>query len=238
MAYMFDIPKATDQLSISQGQLLANFNALGAIAGSNANSSASLNVTSGFNWVYLPTDGRTDPADTPPPAAAFAAGENAIYSVLKTYSPGPQQSIFSEIYINKTINTRIPTILPPGNIATPTLVQIPMTEFRLSFQPNSGWTYLPSGLKIVWGTVIKSGGVPSSTFTYANLLDFPGFQVMTSVPQLTLFQPAGGLTRAFPVVDTATLLNFSVRWSLSDVPVGFTAQLAGNYTIGFTVIGL
>lgn len=51
MAYNYNIPLATDQLSISQGDILGNFTALGAIAGNPTANSASLNATVGFNFV-------------------------------------------------------------------------------------------------------------------------------------------------------------------------------------------
>ena len=66
MAFLPNIPLSTDQLSVSQGNILNNFTILGAIAGNSFPSSASLATNSGFNWLYLPSNGAI-----PPTGSAF-----------------------------------------------------------------------------------------------------------------------------------------------------------------------
>lgn len=142
MAFLPLIPQATDQLSVSQGNILNNFTILGAIAGNGNASSSSINISSGFNWIYLPSQGAT-----PPTGSAFTANNIGLYSATNATSGK------NELYINKQ------------NQAT--TVQIPATASVLSVTSapasNSGmWTYLPSGL------ILKSGnasGVLSGLLT-------------------------------------------------------------------------
>ena len=63
MAFLWNIPQPTDQLSVSQGNILNNFTILGAIAGNSIipNGSASLNNIAGFNFVNLANQGGTVP---------------------------------------------------------------------------------------------------------------------------------------------------------------------------------
>ena len=147
MAFLPLIPQATDALSISQGNILNNFTILGAIAGNSNASSASLNNNSGFNWIFLPTQGSA-PGNTPPPAAAFPAGSIGLYSAL---NPVTGQN---DLYVNKTNQT--------------TVVQVPTTSSILSVNATpplafAGWTYLPSGLLLKWGSGLGNG---YSTFTF------------------------------------------------------------------------
>lgn len=132
MPFLYNIPQATDQLSISQADILNNFSILGAIAGNASNASSSLNAASGFNYINLPNNG-----SIPPVGSSFPAGNIALYA---STNPTTSQN---ELYINKT------------NQAT--VVQIPATASSLSItsapaQFTPGWTYLPSGLLLKWGS--------------------------------------------------------------------------------------
>src|SRR4029077_5782494 len=95
MPYLYNIPAATDKLSVSQGNIQANFNALGVIAGNGNAASASLNSLSGFNWVYLPAN-----AATPPSGSAFPATQVGIYGAPETYNGAVTKN---ELWVNKTI---------------------------------------------------------------------------------------------------------------------------------------
>lgn len=144
MAFLYNIPQATDQLSISQGNILNNFAILGAIAGNTNNSSASINSLAGFNWLYLPPQG-----STPPSGASFAAGNIGLYSAANSLSTQ------NELYVNKT------------NQAT--VVQIPFTASILSQNSapalnSGGWTYLPSGILMLFGHGTANG---NTAFTFA-----------------------------------------------------------------------
>src|SRR5262245_3975285 len=107
MAFLPLTPQPNDQQSVSQGDILNNFTILGAIAGNANASSASINPTSGFNWIYLPPNGAT-----PPAGAAFTAGNIGLYSAANAISGQ------NELYINKR------------NQAT--VVQVPATASILS----------------------------------------------------------------------------------------------------------
>lgn len=204
MAYNALIPQSTDQLSVSQGQILGNFTALGAIAGNTNASSSSLNTTSGFNWVYLPVQ-----AATPPAGAAFTAGQIGMYSALNA-STG-----FNELYINKTTSLGV--------------VQVPATGYVLGgTNAANGWTYLPSGLKMVWGrATLAAPGV--FTVVYATEVPtFPGFTTQTSPPQLTRIS-AGATITTTPFLQSFTNLQFVARSS---------AAIGGTADFSWFVIGL
>ncbi len=161
MAFLPNIPQPTDQLSISQGNILNNFTILGAIAGNANASSASINATSGFNWIYLPPQGAI-----PPAGAAFTAGNVGLYSAL---NPTTSKN---ELYINKTDQV--------------TVVQIPATASILSITSApalnaGGWTYLPSGLLLVFGKSTANG---NTAFTFAALQ--PTAPVFTQVLSIQL----------------------------------------------------
>lgn len=161
MAYLPNIPQATDQLSISQGNILNNFTILGAIAGNANPSSDSINSTAGFNWILLPSQGAI-----PPAGSAFPAGTVALYSATNSTTSK------NELYINKT------------NQATVT--QIPVTASSLSITSapalnTGGWTYLPSGMLLKFGNGSANG---NTAFTFAALN--PGSPAFTQVLSIVL----------------------------------------------------
>jgi hypothetical protein len=163
MPFLANIPLSTDQLSISQGNILNNFTILGAIAGNINAASAAVNATSGFNWIYLPNNGAT-----PPAGSSFPAGDIALYASLN----GTTNQ--NELYINKT------------NQAT--VVQIPATASILSANSapaalSSGWTYLPSGILLKWAANQTANGLTVVNFpTGANI---PAFTTcITVIPQI------------------------------------------------------
>ena len=144
MPYNYNIPLAGDRLSVSQGNINTNFIALGAIAGNGNASSASLNPNSGFDWLFLPSNGNL--GNNPPPAANFPAFGIGMYTANLGSS--------NEIYINKITGL-------PG---FPVIRQIPMTLSSLSNGAIplalSGFSYLPSGLIIKWGNVAAPNTLP------------------------------------------------------------------------------
>lgn len=187
MAFLPLIPQSTDQLSTSQGDILNNFTVLGAIAGNANASSASINTNSGFNWVYLATQG-----SIPPVGSSFAANTVALYSAT---NPTTSKS---ELYLTKQ------------NQAT--TVQIPATASILSITSapasNAGsWTYLPSGL------ILKSG---QSTGLHSGLVTVtpsggPAFTQILSV----IVCPANGtstgdLNFAVRLVDINSATTFRI----------------------------
>lgn len=174
--FLYNIPLSTDQLSLSQGNINNNFAILGAIAGNTTPASNSIAAGSGFKWVYFPSNN----ASQPPVGSAFPSNQIALYSAT---SPSSGKN---ELYINKN-----------NNAAS---VQVPATESILSNHGeldagSQGYTYLPSGILLKWGTVINiipsptSVGVPN--VVNANAFG-PNFTQIIQV-QLTGVSPSAGV---------------------------------------------
>jgi hypothetical protein len=167
MAYIYNIPMATDALSVSQGQILGNFNALGAIGGNGMNSSAGI-ASVGFNWLFMATQGAI-----PPTGSSFASGNVALYSAA---NPTTSQN---ELYINK--------------LNQATVVQIPATASSLSIVSapaagTAGWAYLPTGHLVKWGnSATSSSTLGSSRFNPDTISGGPNF---TQVLNVSLTQNA------------------------------------------------
>ncbi len=205
MSFLPLIPQPTDQLSASQAQILNNFGVLGAIAGNGNAASSSINSTSGFNWLYLPPQGAT-----PPAGAAFPAGNVAFYSFLNPNTAA------NEIYVNKADASQVPMTAMKNNNAGAT----------------NGWTYLPSGLKIAWGTgTIPSGGTLAVVYGSA-LSSFPGFSTFWTCPQLTRIRTVAGSTTNFVVIQSYNATGFTAKSSTVPISGGGTADFA------WMVIGL
>lgn len=187
MAFLPNIPQPTDQLSISQGDILNNFTILGAIAGNINPASASLNVTSGFNWINLPNNGAT-----PPAGSAFPAGNIGLYGSLNATTGK------NELYINKT------------NQAT--VVQVPATASTLSITSapasNAGmWTFLPSGLLLKSG---NASGLLSGLVTVTPT-GGPAFtQILSVIVSPFNSSSTGDLNFAVRLVDINSATTFRV----------------------------
>lgn len=190
MSFLYNIPQAADQLSISQGNILNNFTILGAIAGNASASSASINSTSGFNWLYLPPQG-----NIPPVGSTFAAGNIALYSALN-----PTTNI-NELYINKTNQV--------------TVVQIPATASILSTNSaptlsNTGWTYLPSGVLLRWGNFTGGSGTVTITLGGAGI---PVFNQILNIQVTPYNTTAGDVNFSSRLVSIISPTQFSVYLS-------------------------
>ena len=188
MAFLPNIPQSTDQLSISQGNILNNFTILGDIAGNSSTSSNSINTTAGFNWLYLPPQGAT-----PPAGGAFTAGNIALYSAFNTVTSQ------NELYINKQDQA--------------TTVQIAATASTLSITaaPGSGtggWTYLPSGILLMFGNV--TGLTGTATVTILTGPTIPVFTQMLSVLVSPFNSTAGDQNFAVRLISILSNTQFSV----------------------------
>jgi len=146
MAYLPNIPQSTDKLSVSQGNILNNFTILGAIAGNANPASDAINSTAGFNWILLPSQGAI-----PPAAASFPAGVVALYSATNATTSK------NELYINKTNQATVTQI--PATASTLSITSAPASNV-------GGWTYLPSGMLMQFGTGTANG---ITTFLFATL---------------------------------------------------------------------
>ncbi len=193
MAFLPNIPQSTDKLSISQGNILNNFQILGAIAGNANPASGSLNATAGFNWLYLPSQGAT-----PPAGSAFPAGQVGLYSFINATTTR------RELYINKTTFAGV-------------LTQVPATAAKVTVQnpvaftgQSTGWTYLPSGCLMVWGNG-TTGVATNVLVTYSSVSGFPGFTI-GGVPLVTRLNTATSSTN-YVYVQASTINNFRVYGS-------------------------
>lgn len=182
MSFNSQIPQPNDQLSVSQGQILANFAALGAIAGNSNPSSSALNSSAGFNFIYLPVQ---------PSVITFPSGSIGLFSFLNT------NTSINELYVNRNGTA------------------VPMTA---SYQVSAtGWSYLPSGVKMVWSKV-NSGNIGTTPIVFSSIPNFPGF------------------TNVFTInVSTSTNVN---AWITSFSTTGFTLNLSGASSPWYyTVLG-
>ncbi len=205
MPFLYDIPKATDQLSISQGDILNNFGILGVIAGNATPNTASLNSVVGFNFNNFALQVA---------APSTAANQMALYTYTNANTTN------QELYIQRQSTAA-------GVPAAPDA--IPMTAFRRT-TGAIGWTYLPSGCLMLWGTVsIPPGaaGVPKQVL-FSQATGFPGFLTTLSAPSLTVVSASPTIPNAMPYVasinrvggfffiafNAATTLTFTVQWSI------------------------
>lgn len=146
--YDSTIPTGPQQLSQSQGDLLNNFGAVEAlIDNDHADFATGAGVAGQHNRVSFQTQAASPPAGTVL-SPSFTAGQIGLYSFLNTTTNK------NELYVNK--------------LNQATTVQIPLTASTLSATsaPGNnvfGWTYLPSGILLKWGT--KTGISGSANIT-------------------------------------------------------------------------
>lgn len=147
MAYQANIPQPNNLLSQSQDDILNNFQAIQTLIGINHVNFNDADQGK-HKWLSLPQQ-----AATPPAGSAFGATELGLYNAVNGTTAK------NELYVNKT------------NQAT--VVQVPMTASILSTNSapaanSSGYTLLPSGILLRWGsftgitglsTVTLSGGI-------------------------------------------------------------------------------
>lgn len=145
--YLNNIPQATDQLSVSQGQILTNF--------------ASIDSLIDVNHVDF--------------SSPDAGKHTRIDLVNQTGTPTPSGT--DVVVYNKASSGVQQVYVNTGATA------IPMTQYGVAVaNTQSGWTYLPSGIKMAWAqvTVIQSISNPfvfSSTLFGTGWTDFVGTTV-------------------------------------------------------------
>ncbi len=138
MAFLPLIPQPTDQLSVSQGNILNNFTILGAIAGNANVGSATINNTAGFNSINLALQGGTVPSFN---------GNNGFWA--GTYAVTTKNELWAQYQQGA------------GQF------QYPISASTLSNTPTPGtgvdsWCYLPSGMIMKQG----SGTTTAGAYTY------------------------------------------------------------------------
>lgn len=165
--YNANIPQPTDQISQSQDQILQNFQSIQSLIDVNHVDFASGDQGK-HKWVTMPVQGAI-----PPAGSGFAAGEIGLYNAVDTFNSK------NELYVNKTNQV--------------TVVQIPLTASILSVNSapalgSFGWTQLPSGIIIRWGSFTSITG-PNATVTLATSTTAgPTFTQILNV-QVTTYDP-------------------------------------------------
>ena len=103
----------------------------------------------------------------------------------------------------------------------------PMTEHANNAGGSIGWTWLPSGLKIMWGFNITAGAGGLATITYnstagGGLNNFPGFTSFAT-PLVTPARTGTGAATTFLYIrDSYNAAGFEVRSSTVTAGAQFT----------------
>jgi len=143
MAYNSLIPQPTDNLSTSQPQLLANFGAIATAFNLNHTSFNSASPAAGTHmFVEMPNQNASPPTTI--------ANEVELYCNTSTYTTKPEL-----FFIKQNGNADLPLGLRLAN------------GFEISasnYIQNGGWTRLPSGILLKWGTFSTSLNTGVVTF--------------------------------------------------------------------------
>ena len=131
----------------------------------------------------------TFPREAVVPTPPFGASELSLYNILNATSG------VSELYVQKGVAAGIPFTL------------------SRSVAASTGWTYLPSGMKIVWGQDTIAGGNATKTTLFASVAAFPGFSGTALGIQITRVHNA--TSNNFIQLDSFTNLQFIARRSTS-----------------------
>jgi len=203
--YNASIPQAADLLSVSQGDIRDNFGGIKSLVDIDHVSFASADAGKHIK-VTLPVQA---------PAPAFVAGEVGMYSFL---NPTTNKN---ELYVNKTNNSGIVQIAATSSIlgnANP----IPGT-----FGDTTGWTMLPSGIKMVWGSFPGSPIGPQTI----NLVGAQQFGTTILSIQLTVIGTGSSAGQALARVRNISANSFQAV--VSDV----TGTTYSNSNVMFLALG-
>jgi hypothetical protein len=204
MPYNANIPQPGDQLSQSQSDLLNNFQALQTLIDINHIDFASPDQGK-HKWV-------TFPVQSAAPPIAFNAGELGLYSFL---NPTTNQN---ELYINKTNQV--------------TVTQIPTTASILSVNSNPGlsvpgWTYLPSGILIKWGSGTANGSTNAIFPVSANIPVFTNVMNMSVTTAYNNTSDGDGFVRLSSFTNVGFNVYGSARTTVSTKSVLFQYMAIG-----------
>jgi hypothetical protein len=209
MSWNANIPQPGDLLSQSQSDLLNNFMALQTLIDINHVDFASGDQGK-HKWVTFPVQGAI-----PPAGSGFLAGEIGLYNA--NYSVSTK----NELFINKTNQL--------------TVVQVPATASILSANSapaalGAGYTYLPSGILLRWGTVLGVTGLATFTLGTSSTVGPVPTQILSI--QLTPYDPSGGdVNFAVRLANVISNSQFNVYVSSRTN----TGPSTGSYT--YLVIG-
>jgi hypothetical protein len=165
-------PQPGDLLSQSQNDLLTNFGSINTLITQDHITFTGINPgmhkqVSLVTQTVLPT---------------FLAGQVGMYSLLNNAIPA-SISNQNELFINKTNASGIVQVPATASILGTSAAPVP------GVNGGTGWTMLPSGIKLVWGTATTAGGTvtvtlaPPQSFS-TTLLSLQGTIISSDVTSL------------------------------------------------------
>jgi hypothetical protein len=175
-----NIPQPTDQLSVSQADILNNFGALQAMLDINHVDFANAGAGKHF-FIELPVQ---------LVAPVTAGGEVGLYSRTSTSTTQPEL-----VFLRQAGST------------APAAVQ--STEFTSAGWTNPGWTKLPSGIMFKWRANIGFGGVNTVTINLnTNVPGSPNFTTALTI-LITPIDTAASYDHVMGI-SNVTFPNFTV----------------------------
>jgi len=179
MPYNPSIPQPTDNLSDSQNDILNNFSSANTSFGINHFAFDNATANNGkHNFVEMPVRGAIP--------APLSASEATVYTKTAT---SESASTESNLYFT------------PDNSGNEYQLTRPITGKFASFGTSAGWTFLPGGLIMQWGTVIQTS---SGNGTVNLPIDYSsGLYSVTTQPIYTVNTP----TRGYDVAIKLSALN-------------------------------
>ena len=179
-SYLNNIPAATDQLSVSQGQIQTNFASTESLVDVDHVDFNSVNAGM-HNTVTLPLFATNATYTVSPP---YSTTNFILYNVANA-APFPA---VNQLWINN-----------PTNLAV-TAIPLAASILNSNAAPgvnSSGYTYLPSGLIIQWGYGTTSTNFAAPT-TFNFSIAFPNMCIQV--------MPTAKATQGFPTTDPNTVV--------------------------------
>lgn len=193
MAYQNNIPQPTDQLSKSQSDILNNFAAIKTLVDIN-HVTFDVADQGKHKFVTMPVQGSSP---------ATLGGELALFSRTSAFTTVP------EMAFRRQTNGSVIEFTSLGAVAGTATVP--------------GWSMLPSGILIKWGSgttsnpggvltvVLNAAGQPTYSAVYAAfsnskslLPDLTGFTAFTGTASATFQSETGGVSMFFVVIGLAS----------------------------------
>lgn len=188
--YNGNIPQPTDLISSSQPQLLQNFGSIQSLI--DVNHLDFLNANAGkHNVCEFPA---------PTTFGGTSAGEVALFSNVSTLGLLEPELVFQK---------------ESGSAAPITTI-----EFTSADYASPGWTRLPSGILLKWGTGTATG---NSTINYPTGANIPVFLAVLTV-QITTYNTGAGDSNTFVRYTSSSTTQLTVYGSLRTAIGAFTAQ--------------
>lgn len=181
MAYNKDIPQATDNISVSQSQILNNFQEIFSLVSVNHVIFDSGLPTGKHSVVqFNPQSAQPTVAPALPNPPVFPAilqpGEVALYNFLNP------RTLKNDLYATKVLPSGMGGTIIDG-------FPVPMTDARAPAATQilgiAGYTYLPSSILIKWGSVNVPAGASTFSITPgpATFPDFVAVYHVMATPQ-------------------------------------------------------